>query len=848
MEMTDISAPSDMVKMATKASAISRAKPSRGFTLVELLIYIVLLSIVSAGIWQSYSLINQSINKTRNLALVNEDLENFNRLISQTASKAQRYSVEGRRDCVSFQTEDINGNPQFINYKIASGTGDLAKNAKLADAWMSTSDSARCTDDVAGDGNWRKITSNGQIDVSAPNRALSLDTDTEISRAAFSALSGASVRSVDFWLKLQPDVETGTIIGWGNPAITGGEFVIDLEDGKIRVRSGASKIISTNKVNNNLWHHVMFSWDGPLLTDGDLFIDGRLDSTASESGNVTVNTAAGRPLFIGGDNNTAPDRLDGIVDEIRLWSATTSLGELYERFDRELEPADEPDLLAYWRFEPDSSQSTYVDKVGSFNLTASDGEFVRPGAPLTLPLFEVAGDGQSAVLKTNFSFVSAEGTTKGAGYAMKQARGTRLNKRVPIVRFAPAGVVAIEDGGETTVAVEVVGDHDQPDIRFEAVFDASISPQYDACNGFTYDANDNPSPCVFDAANNTINIAAACPVPENATLVNCTIDTNSLIGEQGDRFASIRIKDDLTVGETYRTVPGDKLTLQIYETCELSGSAGHTAMLLDVGTMRGEDFINRRSYVTYSWESASAAENVEYIFGTTSSSKDCSGATQDKVKGSPDFGVFTKRKHISPFLFRTTNDNYNFVMGFDKPYVQWGSDTDGWNSCFTSRYQFSTSASDSSEPCSSIGMTEQAMCNAVEDRDSVQVCDSPSNSTKYCYVEFKISNMPTNPSNFVKLDESNEYTLPSSLEGMKGTNRWGGGYTDGFVVNLATDNVSQYGTNTGNPLMQVLSRAGMDFWFLQTKPNDADGGKSLKLTTGETDAVRYRMATARVCS
>ena len=34
-------------------------------------------------------------------------------------------------------------------------------------------------------------------------------------------------------------------------------------------------------------------------------------------------------------------------------------------------------------------------------------------------------------------------------------------------------------------------------------------------------------------------------------------------------------------------------------------------------------------------------------------------------------------------------------------------------------------------------MTEQAMCNTVEDRDSVQVCDSPSNSTKYCYVEFK---------------------------------------------------------------------------------------------------------------
>ena len=48
--------------------------------------------------------------------------------------------------------------------------------------------------------------------------------------------------------------------------------------------------------------------------------------------------------------------------------------------------------------------------------------------------------------------------------------------------------------------------------------------------------------------------------------------------------------------------------------------------------------------------------------------------------------------------------------------------------------------------------------------------------------------------------------------------------------------------------MEVINRAGMDFWFLQTKPNDADGGKSVKLVTGETDAVGYRIAKARVCS
>ena len=136
---------------------------------------------------------------------------------------------------------------------------------------------------------------------------------------------------------------------------------------------------------------------------------------------------------------------------------------------------------------------------------------------------------------------------------------------------------------------------------------------------------------MFDATNNSVVIGVACAVPEGATLVNCTIDTNPIGGEQGDRFASIRIKEDPT--GSYKTVPGDKLTLQIYETCELSGSSGHTAMLLDVGTMNGQDFINQRSYVTYSWEVASSSENVEYIFGSGGGSKVCSGSSQDKVRG-----------------------------------------------------------------------------------------------------------------------------------------------------------------------------------------------------------------------
>ena len=183
---------------------------------------------------------------------------------------------------------------------------------------------------------------------------------------------------MDFWLKIEDEVDNGTIIGWGDNSTAGGEFVIDLEDGKVRVRSGASKILSTNSINNGLWHHVMLSWQGPLLTDGDLYIDNRLDSTATKTGSVTVNTATTQRLFIGGDNDTAPDRLFGIVDEIRLWDEAMSSTNLVERYDRELDPASVPTIVAYWRFEPDSSAGNYVDKVGSFPLTASDGNSSDP--------------------------------------------------------------------------------------------------------------------------------------------------------------------------------------------------------------------------------------------------------------------------------------------------------------------------------------------------------------------------------------------------------------------------------------------------------------------------------------
>ena len=185
-------------------------------------------------------------------------------------------------------------------------------------------------------------------------------------------------------------------------------------------------------------------------------------------------------------------------------------------------------------------------------------------------------------------------------------------------------------------------------------------------------------------------------------------------------------------------------------------------------------------------------------------------------------------------------------MAFDRPYVQWTNGGDNaWNTSFTDRYDFDVASTDSMEACSSIGVTEIAMCDAVLDPGPVKVCPS-TNNQKYCYVEYKISNMPSDSNAFVKLDEADEFQIPSSsIDDLVGVNRWGNGYTDGFIVNLGVTNLQSY--PAGDPLMQVLSRAGMDYWFLMTTPNDADGGSTVKLRLGETDTVRYRLSTSKVC-
>ena len=907
----------------TIAKAITMAKPScflrkkvDGITLAETLIYISLFGVVAAGIWQTFTFINQSINTNIKQTAELEESETYLNYIAALSAKAVSSEISGDKSCIFFENEASNGDITETRFKLVN---DAVRDdgTLYATGWVSTDPLADC-DEAPAPPKWRALSESGAISlVRTSRRSLDLgalfNADTTmtpddymfntmtnqidykgegalIGNKTYIGLNGQASFTLDFWIEnpfssdftaanlANPDnlTDNSTIIAIGDPNIASQQLVLGFVDKFLELRTGSvaqryetTLAFDTDNVSgasksslSSIWSHVAVTFDNAAQS-AKFYVNGELVPSQNVGGNFGFNLPISSHLFLGGfdifDPTTRVERFQGRIDELRIWDSSLGQTQIRNIMRRESLP-EENGLLNYWRFEDNNAIASQNDNLTHIqDWDATSGQHLRyytapdminytfsnfpsylsaSAAPIAASPFKAQGSNDALSLELQFVITNSFGA---------QTRQPTLSKRVPVARFAPVGLVALEDNSNVDIEVEIIGSHEEFTLQFDAIFDPSVRPQANACD--LYSTN-TPGGCNFSASSLRVPLNAPCVVGDNDTVATCTISSRDVMLADGVAFSSIELRSDLTSNAKYQTVPGDKITMQIYETCTFGATDdGATAMLIDTGYMQGNDFINRRSYVTYSFEAA-AGETVEYLFGRTiggtAPTVDAANNRYDRVPGSPDFGAFTKRRHISPFLYRTPNNRYNFVMGFDRPYRQWSTgDNNSWNTSFTSRYDFDVAATDDDNPCSAIGISEIAICDAVQDPGPVKVCPSVKN-TKYCYVEYKISNMPSNASAFVKLDEADEFQVPtSSIEDLVGVNRWGNGYTDGFVVDLGVTNLQSY--PNGDPVMQVLSRAGMDYWFLMTTPDDADGGETVKLRLGETDTVRYRLSTSKVC-
>jgi len=119
-------------------------------------------------------------------------------------------------------------------------------------------------------------------------------------------------------------------------------------------------ISSSIVVNDNQWHHIVFTWTGDTSTDGaKIYIDGQLTASGTSEADDT-GVRDGNDLIGKLDGAWGGDDLfffHGIIDEVRIYNRALSPEEIRYHYNR-----GRP--VAHWRFD-EGSGSTIYDSSGN---------------------------------------------------------------------------------------------------------------------------------------------------------------------------------------------------------------------------------------------------------------------------------------------------------------------------------------------------------------------------------------------------------------------------------------------------------------------------------------------------
>lgn len=240
----------------------------------------------------------------------------------------------------------------------------------------------------------------------------------------WTGMSGATGLTVEAWINpasLANGLRRNTIVDF---CIAGTNSMVNmylLESGKIRLggRSISADnfqglITSAPVITTNVWQHVAGVLDFTNKTvrvyvDGELV--GSLDNALWASNTFTP--GAGGAQFIGASaslNNTMFGH--GWMDDLRLWREPRSLESIAENMNTIVAP--QPGLLAYWKFDGDSSDSSGNGYTG----TEIGGPEYQPGLPLSIQLFidenvSYLDYGESVTLDVNISGILASDPMRG---------------------------------------------------------------------------------------------------------------------------------------------------------------------------------------------------------------------------------------------------------------------------------------------------------------------------------------------------------------------------------------------------------------------------------------------------
>mgnify|MGYP001817800346 CR=1 FL=1 len=123
---------------------------------------------------------------------------------------------------------------------------------------------------------------------------------------------------------------------------------------RVTINGGTAVCVSNTTVLDGTWHHVAGTYDaanGMII----VYVDGTPENSTAYSQNITYNPEPRNG--IGGPGSSAAGHFNGQIDEVRIWSYARSASQIQNNMCTNISPLNNPDLLAYWKFNEGSGNS-----------------------------------------------------------------------------------------------------------------------------------------------------------------------------------------------------------------------------------------------------------------------------------------------------------------------------------------------------------------------------------------------------------------------------------------------------------------------------------------------------------
>ncbi len=164
---------------------------------------------------------------------------------------------------------------------------------------------------------------------------------------------GNSSRTIEFWVKLAPEFETGTAVLWGNfSQLQGINGVMIFNNGggyaMPYFRGHYADATSSLTFPMDSWAHIAYVYDATTSMMRS-YVNG-VPGDVTEG--ITLNTVS-TPLYLGLPVPEETDPFHGEIDEVRIWNIARSAGEIAANMNTELSGA-ENGLVAYYKMDDTS--------------------------------------------------------------------------------------------------------------------------------------------------------------------------------------------------------------------------------------------------------------------------------------------------------------------------------------------------------------------------------------------------------------------------------------------------------------------------------------------------------------